>query len=326
MTRVFVTGGSGFVGRRLIGRLVGEGHEVTALSRSPDSDQVLRGLGAEPVRGDLDSVEAWQESVAGHEVVVHSAAPVTVWGDKAVLQRQIVDATLALRDACERHRVRRMIHLSSESVLQGGAPLVGIDETHPWPARPNSRYGTCKKAAEQGLLAKRGNTEIIVLRPSFIWGPGGQITQVLDKVKNGGFVWVDQGRAAMELSHVANVVEAIILGFTQGRPGQVYFITDGEDLDVRAVLGGIIEAMGLTAPQKSLPLWLARPAAGMIERIWALSGMSSPPPLSRFQLDFVALPRRYSIARARAELGYEPVMSFRAGLAEIRQDQTLRAS
>ncbi len=314
---IFLTGGSGFVGMRLLPRLLDSGHSVTALSRSPRSDDTLRQMGATPLRGSLDDVANWQQALAGHEVLIHAAAPVTAWGEPQVIERQIVDATLALADACAAHGVRRMVHLSSESVLQGAGPLLDIDETQAYPPRVNSRYGACKKTVEEALLAREGGPEIILLRPSFIWGPGGQIEQVLDKVQSGQFIWVNHGRAPMETSHVDNVVEGIVLALAGGKPSGVYFITDAAGLTVREVLGGLIEANGLTAPTGSLPLWLARPLAGMVETLWAGLRLRSTPPLSRFQLDFVALPRRYAITLAHRELGYKPSVSFEDGLAEI---------
>lgn len=314
---IFLTGGSGFVGRRLLASLLENGHSVTALSRSPQSDDTLRALGANPLRGSLDDVANWQDALAGHDVLIHAAAPITAWGEPQVMQRQIVDATLSLADACAKHGVRRMVHLSSESVLQGAGPLLDIDETHPYPPRVNSRYGACKKAAEEGLLARRGGPEIIILRPSFIWGPGGQIEQVLTKVRSGQFLWVDHGRAPMETSHVDNVVEGIVLALEKEKPSGVYFITDAAGRTVREVLGGLITANGLTPPTRSLPLWLARPLAGLTEAIWSSLRLRSTPPLSRFQLDFVALPRRYSINLAHKGLGYTPIISFEDGLAEI---------
>jgi len=322
MANVFVTGGSGFVGKRLIACLLEKGHNITALSRSPQSDIALQDLGATPLRGNLDNVADWCDALAGHEVLIHAAAPITVWGDVDMLHRQIVDATLALADACAAQGVRRMIHLSSESVLQGAGPLVDIDETHPYPAHPNSRYGACKKTVELGLLARASGPEIVILRPSFIWGVGGQIEHLLDAVRAGQFVWVDHGRAQMEMSHVENVVAAIMLALDGGQSGRIYFITDDANLTQRDVFGGIVKAFGVTPTTRSIPAWLARPLANLTEALWSMLRLQSQPPLSRFQLDFVALPRRYSIARAKSELGYEPVISFKAGLQEIEAANT----
>lgn len=319
MARLFITGATGFVGKRLVRRLVAEGHDVRALARSAGGAKDLAAAGAEPVFGALDDVDAWAERLQGCDVVVHAASPISVWGDEADMRRQIVDASLAVQAAAERFGVRRMIHLSSESVLQAGPSLDGVDERFPYPAEPNSLYGRCKKAAEIGLLSQAGATEIIILRPSFIWGPGGQVETLVRKVREGGFVWIDHGVQPMEMSHVDNVVEAIALALTRGRSSEIYIIADGAKLTVREFLGALIEAFGVPAPTRSLPGWIARPAARVVEAVWSTFGLTSDPPLSRFQLDFVALPRRYSIDKAMRDLGYRPIVSVEAGLRAIRE-------
>ncbi len=317
--RIFVTGGTGFVGRHLIRDLVAKGHEVTALSRSAEGDRLLKAMGARPVRGSLDDIANWSHALSGMDAVVHLAAPISVWGDARELTRQIADASVEILRACNRQGVGRMIYLSSESVLQDGPSLDGIDESHPYPDRPNSRYGAAKKAAELALLAEPRTTELIILRPPFIWGDGGQIGDVLDAVKSGKFVWVDQGRAPMEMVHVENLVHAIELALTRGHDGDIFIITDDAELSVREFFTALFNAFGVAPPRKNMPGWLVRPLARITETVWRLLRLKSTPPLSRFQLDFVALPRRYDISRAKRELGYAPPVSVEQGMDRIRR-------
>jgi 2-alkyl-3-oxoalkanoate reductase len=317
--KIFITGGSGFLGQRLITRLRQEGHEVTALSRSPKSDAILKALGATSVRGALADIDAWQEAVAGQQVLVHAASPIEVWGDWADFERDIVRASLDLYRAAARHRVRRFIQISSESVLQGNGPLLDVSEAHPYPAEPNSFYGKAKMQVEQGLLSHIAGTECIILRPAFIWGQGGeQLDKLVDKVKSGQFMWVDHGDVAMEMVHVDNVVECVRQALTQGGSGQVYWVTDGRPMPARAFLGALLRARGVEVPDKSMPASLARPVAAGVEALWRLLGLKSVPPLSRFQLDFIALPRRYDLGKSQRELGYRPVRTFEQGLAEMQ--------
>lgn len=316
---VFVTGGSGFLGQRLIARLKQEGHMVTALSRSPKSDATLNTLGAIPLRGALTDIAVWQGALAGQDVVVHAASPIEVWGDWKDFDRDIVRASLDLYKAASRHHVRRFIQISSESVLQGAGPLLDVAESHPYPAEPNSFYGKAKMLVERGLLAHVDGTECIILRPTFIWGQGGeQLDKVIDKVKRGQFMWIDQGATPMEMVHVDNVVEAVRLALTHGRSAQVYWVTDGRPMSVRRFLGALLSARGVEAPDKSLPAGLARPLAAGVEAVWRLLGLKSVPPLSRFQLDFIALPRRYDLGKSDRELGYKPVRTFEQGIAEMQ--------
>lgn len=317
--KTFITGGSGFLGQRLIARLRQEGHEVTALSRSPKSDATLKALGATTVRGSLTDMDAWQDALQGQQVVVHAASPIEVWGDWADLERDIVQASLDLYRAAARQRVRRFIQISSESVLQGDGPLLDVGEAHPYPVEPNSAYGKAKMQVEQGLLSNIAGTECIILRPTFIWGQGGdQLDKVVDKVRRGQFMWIDHGQASMEMVHVDNVVEGVRLALTQGGSGQVYWVTDGRPMPAREFLGALLRARGVEAPDKSMPGGLARPVAAGVEAVWRLLGLKSVPPLSRFQLDFIALPRRYDLGKSQRELGYKPVRTFEQGLAEMQ--------
>jgi nucleoside-diphosphate-sugar epimerase len=318
--KTFITGGSGFLGQRLIARLKQEGHEVTALSRSPKSDALLKALGATTIRGALTDIEVWQDALEGQEVAVHAASPIEVWGDWKDFERDIVRASLDLYRAAARHKVRRFIQISSESVLQGDGPLLDVGEAHPYPTEPNSFYGKAKMQVEQGLLANAAGTECIILRPTFIWGQGGeQLDKVVDKVRRGQFMWIDQGEVSMEMVHVDNVVEAVRLALTQGGSGQVFWVTDGRPMPAREFLGALLRARGVEAPNKSMPGSLARPVAAGVEAVWRLLGMASVPPLSRFQLDFIALPRRYDLGKSQRELGYQPVRTFEQGLAEMQK-------
>lgn len=319
---VFVTGGSGFLGQRLIARLKQEGHAVAALSRSPKSDAVIEALGATPVRGALTDIDDWQDALHGREVVIHAASPIEVWGDWKDFERDIVRASLDLHRAAARHQVRRFIYISSESVLQGNGPLLDVSESHPYPAQPNSFYGKAKMQVEQGLLADIGSTECVILRPTFIWGEGGeQLDKVVQKVRSGQFMWIDHGDASMEMVHVDNVVEAVCLALSHGSSGQVYWVTDGRPMPVREFVGALLKSRGVEVPDKSMPGGLARPVAAGVEALWRLLGLKSVPPLSRFQLDFIALPRRYDLTKSRRELLYKSVRTFEQGVAEMHKGE-----
>ena len=316
--RIFVTGGSGFLGQRLIRRLVAEGHEVTGLARSEEAAGRVTSAGARAVQGSLNDILQWSPALDGQDILVHAASPIDVWGRWSVFRRDVVDATLQLYEVAAERRVKRFIHISSESVLQDRAPLLDIDETAPYPAEPNSLYGKAKKLAEEGLVAHARDTTLIILRPAFIWGPGdSQLSQLLARIRDGRFVWVDQGRAIMDMSHVDNVVEAVRLAMNHGMHKRIYYVTDDDPMPVREFLGSLIEALGYDVPTRSVPLALVKPLAPLVEGAWRLLERRDAPPLSRFQLDFVALPRRYRLDRIKHDLGYRPVIGFAQGLRDL---------
>lgn len=321
--KIFITGGSGFLGQHLLKRWQLEGHQVTALSRNKTSDDKITAWGAQPIRGTLQDIRTWAKALTGQDLVVHAAAPIDVWGQWPTFQQEIVEASLLLYQLANYHHVKRFIYISSESVLQSHRPLLDIDENYAYPLEPNSLYGKAKKQAEQQLILHASMTTLIILRPTFIWGHGdSQFEHLLHKVKHKQFVWVDHGHVMMEMVHVDNVVEAIALAMHRGMHKAIYFVTDGQAMLVREFLGALFTAHGIDAPNLSVPALLVKPLAPVVETVWRLLALKSTPPLSRFQLDFIALPRRYKIAKIQRDLGYQPIVSFAQGLAEIKESIT----
>lgn len=307
--RIFITGGSGFVGRATIAHLVAAGHEVLALARSDASAEAVRALGAQPVQGDLLAQPL--PDLCGAQALVHAAAPVVFWGPWSMYEREVVQASLAWYRHAAGQGVRRFIQISSESVLQGRGALLDIDESQPVADPPNSDYGRAKLAAERALqdeAARQAGCELIVLRPSFVWGPGVPALQtLLAKVRAGQFSWIDHGRTPFERVHVDNLALAIECALTRGTPGGTYLLTDDGAGSVRDTLAPLIAAEGVAVPTRSLPGAVARPLAALIEGMWRTLGLwRTAPPLTRFDLAFVSQPRRYRIDRARRELGYAP--------------------
>lgn len=315
--KVFVTGGTGMVGTALVRRLVTDGHEVHALSRSASGDETLAGLGASPVRGELGDVERWAGALEGIDVVVHAASPLAEWAPWKFFEESIVTPTRAIGEAARGAGVRRFVYLSSESVLQERASLIGANAATPPADKPNSFYGRAKKAAEAELRAING-LELVILRPTFIWGEGcAAFEQVKEKVEQGAFVWVDRGSAPFEAVHVDTVVEAIASALTRGRAGGIYLVTDDEPTTFREFWERIFALQGVAAPQKSVPGWLVRPVASVLEGLWRAAGVRSPPPLTRFELAFASMPRRYDVSTTWSELGMRPVIRREEGFARL---------
>jgi nucleoside-diphosphate-sugar epimerase len=136
MKRAFVTGGSGFVGGRVIRELRARGVEVAALARSAASASLVESLGATAVRGDLGDRAAMQAGMAGADVVVHAAAYVEEHGPLAEFLRVTVTGTENALAAARAAGVPRFVHVSTEAVLVDGKPIIQADETRPRPTRP----------------------------------------------------------------------------------------------------------------------------------------------------------------------------------------------
>jgi len=317
--RVFVTGATGFLGSALTERLLREGHSVTALLRSESGRAAQEKKGVRVVLGLLTDTTSWEQNLQGMDAIVHCAAPVEFWGVWEDFHRDIVQGSLALLHAASRMQVKRFIYISSESVLQDVKPLLDIDKTEPYPEMPNSFYGRAKKEAEIALLAEPAGCVRIILRPTFIWGPGVKALETMAaKVRSNDFMWVDQGRSIMEMVHVDNVVEAILLSLDKGADKSIYYVTDNNAMPAREFLGKLLVAAGVELPARNINGRIASVAARIIETLWKAFGIRSAPPLSRFELAFVSQPRRYKLDRIRKDLGYAPVRSLEDGLKTLR--------
>jgi hypothetical protein len=315
VTRIFVTGASGFVGGAAAKKLAASGHNVTAMSRSERSDATIRAFGATPVRCDLESVAA--EHVGDAEVVLHCAAFVEQWGPRDAWKRFNVDGTARMLAAAREGRAKRFIHISTESVLWRGQHLRGVDETYP--LAPNSPYPYAATKAQAEELVRTANApgfETIVLRPRFVWGPGDTtlLPLIETMAKSGRWMWVDYGRAMTSTTHIANLTHAIELALSKGRGGEAYFILDDGVRPMREMISGMAAARGLTLPDKSVPAWFADVLGATCETAWRMLPLSGAPPITRFGAMILSRDAILKDDKARAELGYRPVATVEEGL------------
>src|SRR5215208_2686495 len=317
MALAFVTGGSGFIGGRLIERLRAEGLEVRGLARSDPSAEAVAARGAEPVRGDLGDVRAMREGARDADFFFHAAAKVEDWGPREDFERINVHGTRDALDAAADAGVRRFIHVGTEAALLAGQPLENANELTP--LRPDSPalYSATKAKAEQAVRdAEREGFETVVIRPRFVWGRGDTslLPTMVEIVESGRWRWIGGGHHRTSTTHVDNTVEGLWLGATRARPGAVYFVTDGEPVVFRDFVTRLLRTQGVEPPDKDLPLGVAKMAAAVAERA---TRKGHRPPLTRFAVWASALECTIDISRARSELGYEPVRSIEDGLAEL---------
>jgi nucleoside-diphosphate-sugar epimerase len=315
----FVTGGSGFIGGRLIERLVREGVRVRALARSERSAAKVRALGAEPAPGDLGDGPALERGARGCEVVFHAAAELGDWGDPATFERVNVDGTRRVLVAAQRAGVRRVVHVGTEAALLAGQPLVAVDETAP--LRPDSPalYSATKARAEAEVLTAPPSIETVVVRPRFVWGPGDAtlLPALAEQVRSGRFAWIGDGRHLTATTHVDNTVEGLVLAATRGRDRGVWFVTDGDPIPFREMVERLLATQGVEIPDRSVPAPVARALAEAGERLWRALPLPGRPPLTRFALWIASLECTIDDSRAERELGYAPVVSRDRGLADL---------
>ena len=315
----FVTGGSGFIGGRLIRRLTADNVRVRALARSDRAADAVRDAGAEPVRGDLDDVAALRRGMQDAEIVFHAAAKVEDWGAPADFERVNVQGTRNVLEAARAAGARRVVHVGTEAALLAGQPLVAADES--LPLRPDSPalYSASKARAEAAVLTAPRGLEAVVVRPRFVWGAGDTtlLPQIVAQMRSGRWAWVGGGRHRTATTHVDNTVEGLVLAATRGRDRGVWFVTDGGSVVFRDFVSDLVRTQGVEPPERSIPAPVARAVGIAGEALWRALPLPGRPPVTRFATWIASDECTISIARAREELGYEPVTRREDGLAEL---------
>ncbi len=322
MRTAFVTGGSGFIGGRLIERLARDGWSVRALARSDGAARRVTAIGAEPVRGDLGDSAALESGARGAEVTFHVAAKAEDWGDWADFRRVNVEGTKAVLAASRAAGVRRVVHVGTEAALMHGQPLVHVDERTPLALSSKSPYPATKAAAEAAVISAGGDgLETVAIRPRFVWGPGDTtlIPVLTEMVRSGRFRWIGGGRQLTSTTHVDNAVEGLVLAADRGTPGAAYFVTDGQPVVFREFLTELLAAHEVEAPGGSVPRPVAAAAAAVCETAWHALPLPGAPPLTRFAVWAAGLECTLDDSRARADLGYAPVIGREDGLAALRR-------
>lgn len=263
MSRILLTGATGFVGRSLVPALVQAGHEVRcAVSRKLDwlvAEQVL----VDP----LETHKDWSHALQGIELVIHLAARVHVMADKAQSPLDEYDkvnslATKNLAEQAAEHQVTRFIFLSSIKV-NGEYTLPGAPFREEHPSQPEDPYGQSKLHAEQYLqaIAEQSSMEVVILRPPLIYGPGvkANFLKMLRWVDKGiplPFGKVENKRHFLFIDNLISAIQAVMTA--PEAANQTYLLADDEALSLTALMNVIAQEMHVPTRLLPIPVGLLR--------------------------------------------------------------------
>lgn len=326
--KILLTGGQGFLGRRVLDFLLEKGHSVRAAVRRPAPE--LAALGAEVVPADLNDPEATRRAAQGVEGVVHCAARSGVWGPLNDYIQANTMATINLLAAARRGGAGWFVHTSSPSVVHTGRPLDGVDESAPYMANPEQAYPYSKMLAEKAALAANEPGFLTVaLRPHLIWGPGDPhfLPRLAAKAK-AGRLWLLKSEALVDATYIDNAAQAHVLaaeklaGGAEDVGGHAYFIAQGEPLTAADMIVKLLAAISGPEPltvRGYLPAGLGRAAGTALEKIWKILSLKGEPPLTGFVAEELTLPHWFNLDRARRDLGYDPAVSLAEGLRRLKK-------
>ena len=304
MAKVFLTGGSGFIGGALTAALRERGDEVVALARSAEAAGKVTASGAEPVRGDVLDRSSLDAAIVGCDLVYHVAGVNSHCPkDPARLTRVNVDGSENVVRAAAAAGVARVVLTSSAASIGEAEGTVGT-ETSPHRGSYLSVYDRSKHDGERAAFAAgaEAGVEVVALNPSSVQGPpraGGNGALIIAYLNGRLRAFVD---TAVSIVDVQDVVQAQLLAAAHGRPGERY-ILNGTTLLSPQALAIVSRLAGVDHRVMMIPPPVARGLTTVLDAAMGVRGKVSP--LCRARVDTILHGHRYDGSRATRELGLE---------------------
>jgi len=304
---VFITGALGFIGRRLLDRYRNAGYFVTGVDVRSDCK-----LGV--VEGDITKRGTWQEAIAGSKLVIHTAAKVGMEGDADSYWRINCLGTRHVIDACTKHKVHRLVHLSSVVVFGFEYPD-GVDEQYP--LRTNGvPYVDSKIASEHAVLQAHaaGDVECTIVRPGDVYGPGSNFWTVAPLLALAArrLILPAMGRGHLAPIFVDDLVRGVMLAAGSAEAsGQVFNLTGGEKVEAREFFGFYARMLR----KARVPV---APTA-VVTAIAATMRCLGRGPVTAAAVRYIARKGGYSVEKARQQLGFEPTTSLEEGMRRTKE-------
>jgi len=308
--KVFVTGGTGFIGGEVVRQLRARGDEVVCLVRSPEKATKLTELGCELVSGDLSDVEAMRKGMDGCDALIHAAAMYEVGipakQHPAMYEANVTGSERVLRAALEA-KVGKTVYVSTVGTF-GNTHGETVDESYEHPGKEFTSYYEETKLEGQ-RIAERMMTEeslpAVIVQPGGVYGPGDE-SQVADLLKEffaGRLFLLPFPDLGICLSHVEDIAGGILLGLDKGKAGETYVIS-GPATTMREAIETIASVSGRKAPKRDLPTGLMKALAPIGPLVGKMIGQ--PPNMRELISTADGVTFWASYDKASRELGYGP--------------------
>ncbi len=325
MKKVLVTGGGGFVGKAIVGQLLGRGLTVQVIGRH--SYPEVTAMGAHCLCGDICDRDFLVDSFSGADTIFHVAALAGVWGKWQDYYRINVLGTKNVLAACDTCNVSRLVYTSTPSVVFAGNDIEGGDESLPLAETFLCHYAKSKVMAEKLVLNhKIADLVSCAIRPHLVWGPGDPhlISRLLARGRSGKLKQVGKGENRVDISYIDNVAHAHLLAADNlenigSADGQAYFISQGEPVNLWNWIGELFERTNTPKIRSRISFRAAYLIGGLLESFYLLFRIKKEPMMTRFVAEQLAKSHYFSINKAQRDLGYEPLVSNEQGMERLLQ-------
>jgi len=320
--KALVTGGGGFLGKKIVEMLLARGDQVVVLGRSKYPE--VEAMGAETVQLDITKKEGLEEACTDVDVVFHVAALAGVWGPREHYWNINVEGTRNMLEAAKAAGVKKFVHTSSPSAVWDGGDMAFVtEEDCPYPTSFLTDYPETKAISEQDAL--NANTEdfaVTAIRPRLIWGPGDPhlIPRMIER--HSRLKIIGNGKNKVGICYVDNAAHAHILAADALAPnapnaGKAYFVADDQPVVIWEWLNRFMERLGKTPITSKVPRSVAYGLGVVMESVWKLFGIKGEPFMTRFVACSLSANYYYNLKNARADFGYVQLVDPEEGFDKM---------
>lgn len=300
--KVFVTGGTGYIGKHLVRVLAENGHQVQVLVREKKDLAGVKKSGAKGILGSLEDKKFLQDALLGCDLCYHLAAIRSDWGyswqdhyhTNVELTNNLLEAAVC--------QVKHIILISS------------VKADH-----PTTSYGKSKQQVEEVAkeFYRKKNLPVTIIRPAIVFGPGdsffGMMPKLIRLIRNGKFITVGDGKNNLHLLYIEDLVQALILaGNSHGR-GEIYTIAAERSITLNYLVSLISQKLKAKILPIKIPVFLANSVGIIFEWIYQLASAGEPP-ISRAKVQTIVYDKTYDISKARKDLGFSPHVDYSEGI------------
>ena len=307
--KAFVTGGTGFIGGRVVRRLKDRGDDVVTLVRSRGKAHDLRELGCQLAEGDLSSEEAIRHGMQGCDAVFHVAAVYKVGipaSERDAMRDANVGGTERVIDAAVDAGVKRIVYVSTVGVF-GNTHGEIVDESY---THHGSDFCSCyeetKWQSHQVALDRIAKgAPVVIVQPGGVYGPGdhSELGNIIDQAHTGKLRMMMFPETGFNLVHVDDVADGILLAHDRGQVGESY-VLGGQIARMRELVEKVSEISGRTPPKRELPVGVMKALTPIGPVVGKLMGF--PPNLRELIRTSDGVTYWAKDDKARRELGYAP--------------------
>lgn len=320
--KILVTGVTGFLGQYVARRLISKGHFVIGVSRHKKELDFIDQIKYLSV--DLTNKQKVIDVSKGVDVIIHTAALSTVWGKREDFILNNVVATDNIIRACKKNNIKKCVYISSPSIYTRAEDRLNISEDEAPRINNFTYYIETKLLAEEHIkqYANFMNTKFVILRPRGIFGIGDTsiIPRVIALNKKIGIPMIDGGKSIIDVTHVENVVESIILGINfEGfykNNYEIFNITNDQSMSIYELFNLLFTSIGEDPKYINIKFKTIYSLAGVIEDFYKTFHIYSEPVLTRYTVCTIGNTQTLNIDKAKEMLKYKPIITIKEGIEQ----------